>query len=357
MATTDEKIILKLVEGEESSQFANWVISVFGAAAAASQSHGKLGLIGHVMTEAAYIAKYVTPFVPMADPGPRPEVFEGNMTFAIWNEERKMYHDYLSDYENLKTKIINSLSPTAAKVLQPDEGWQDMTILEIGNGMYMEFGTLSSGELTQNEALLAVPLGGNERFTSLIVTHKGVHKVQENNGQPMAPVAKYKALKMAIESGPRDVLLPMRLYLASHPTVATQTFSSLEDHFRNYFSNPDPEATTATGGYAAAVVPESTAMANLASIVAAQAQMLDRLLANQVVTSNKRRGGGRETGGGSAGRNTRETAYCWTHGITTNLAHNSATCTKPEQGHQAAATADNKMGGSKAVFQPFHSRK
>ena len=44
--------------------------------------------------------------------------------------------------------------------------------------------------------------------------------------------------------------------------------------------------------------------------------------------------------------------YCWTHGITSNLQHTSATCTRPKQGHKKEATYENKMGGSEEVCKP-----
>jgi len=41
-----------------------------------------------------------------------------------------------------------------------------------------------------------------------------------------------------------------------------------------------------------------------------------------------------------------KTTYCWTHGTTTNLRHNSKSCSHPKEGHKEAATLQNKMGGS-----------
>lgn len=38
--------------------------------------------------------------------------------------------------------------------------------------------------------------------------------------------------------------------------------------------------------------------------------------------------------------------YCWSHGITRNLWHNSKTCKRCKEGHKKEATLQNKMGGS-----------
>jgi hypothetical protein len=44
--------------------------------------------------------------------------------------------------------------------------------------------------------------------------------------------------------------------------------------------------------------------------------------------------------------------YCWMHGITTNLAHTSATCSNKGPGHQDDATNDNKMRGATFICLP-----
>jgi hypothetical protein len=45
--------------------------------------------------------------------------------------------------------------------------------------------------------------------------------------------------------------------------------------------------------------------------------------------------------------------YCWTHGITTNLSHTSATCSTKSHGHQDDATEENKIGGATFVCRPL----
>jgi RNA-splicing ligase RtcB len=44
------------------------------------------------------------------------------------------------------------------------------------------------------------------------------------------------------------------------------------------------------------------------------------------------------------------TSYCWTHGTSMNLHHDSGTCERQAPGHQHDATEDNKMGGSTFVY-------
>ena len=44
-------------------------------------------------------------------------------------------------------------------------------------------------------------------------------------------------------------------------------------------------------------------------------------------------------------------SYCWSHGITKNLAHNSQTCQRKKEGHQDKATLNNRMNGSNEVCE------
>ena len=37
--------------------------------------------------------------------------------------------------------------------------------------------------------------------------------------------------------------------------------------------------------------------------------------------------------------------YCWSHGWTRNLDHNSKMCSRPLDGHKTESTMNNKMGG------------
>ena len=42
-------------------------------------------------------------------------------------------------------------------------------------------------------------------------------------------------------------------------------------------------------------------------------------------------------------------SYCWSHGVTRNMDHNSGTCDNQHTGHQSEATLDNRMGGSDCI--------
>jgi hypothetical protein len=44
--------------------------------------------------------------------------------------------------------------------------------------------------------------------------------------------------------------------------------------------------------------------------------------------------------------NDKDITYCHSHGITSNLWHNSTTCSRKKEGHNDKATLTNKLGGN-----------
>ena len=44
-------------------------------------------------------------------------------------------------------------------------------------------------------------------------------------------------------------------------------------------------------------------------------------------------------------------SYCWSHGITKNLGHDSKTCRRKKEGHQDMATLNNRLNGSNEICE------
>ena len=55
--------------------------------------------------------------------------------------------------------------------------------------------------------------------------------------------------------------------------------------------------------------------------------------------------------GNQRGKRTKKPkSYCWSHGVTRNMDHNSGTCDNQHTSHQSDATLDNLMGGSAHIY-------
>ena len=79
-------------------------------------------------------------------------------------------------------------------------------------------------------------------------------------------------------------------------------------------------------------------------ITALMTAMMDQLLT--VNTNKSRCNSARKEGNRRGNRSEKTKFYCWTHGVTTNMEHNSGTCDNQHTDHQSDATIDNCMGGS-----------
>ena len=91
----------------------------------------------------------------------------------------------------------------------------------------------------------------------------------------------------------------------------------------------------------------SAADAQTAQIIVLMADMIDQQLPDN---TNKARRTGARQGSNQLGKKTeKKKSFCWKHGVTTNMEHDSGMCDNQHQEHQDAATFDNSMGGSEHV--------
>ena len=77
------------------------------------------------------------------------------------------------------------------------------------------------------------------------------------------------------------------------------------------------------------------------------AAMMDQQLPE--TNSNARRNNPRKEGNQKGKKTKKPKSYCWSHGVTRNMYHNSGTCDNHHTGHQSDATLDNRMGGSDCI--------
>ena len=91
----------------------------------------------------------------------------------------------------------------------------------------------------------------------------------------------------------------------------------------------------------------SSAYAQTAQITALMEAMMDQQLPSN--NNNARHNNARKEGNQRGKKNIMKKSYCWTHGVTTNMEHDSGTCDNQHREHQETATFDNRMGGSESI--------
>ena len=90
----------------------------------------------------------------------------------------------------------------------------------------------------------------------------------------------------------------------------------------------------------------SAADAQPIQITALMVAMMDQRLPENNNNNNARRNNPRKEGNQQENRSEKPKSYCWNHGFTTNMNHNSGTCDNQHTYHQSDATIENRMGGS-----------
>ena len=105
-------------------------------------------------------------------------------------------------------------------------------------------------------------------------------------------------------------------------------------------SQPPPLATASTSDISELASDFSSAAdAQTAQIASLMEAMMDQRLPEN--NSNAWRNNPRKEGNQRGKRNEKPKFYCWSHGVTRNMDHNSVTCDNQHTGHQSDATIDN----------------
>ena len=113
--------------------------------------------------------------------------------------------------------------------------------------------------------------------------------------------------------------------------------------------SPPPSLTTASTSEISEMASafSSAADAQTAQITALMEAMMDQHPPKP--NSSARRNNLRKDKNQRGKKTEKPKSYCWSHGITRNMDHNSGTCDNQHMGHQSDATLDNRMGGSDRI--------
>ena len=126
-----------------------------------------------------------------------------------------------------------------------------------------------------------------------------------------------------------------------------QTMALFQEHFKRAIQ--DHQLTASTAGFHGANNATLPPASDLAALALKHQQLVDAMAALKASLVVKK---------SSAARKARPpadpnapTSYCWSHGTSTNLSHDSGTCENQAPGHQHEATATNKMGSSTRIYK------
>ena len=179
-----------------------------------------------------------------------------------------------------------------AQLTEPVFGMRRHTLEHILIQMDLKYGTLTSGDLATNEAIVTQPFvddGGATAMSSFISKQRTAHNVSAANGQPISEAAKVRILKAAV--------LPcglfndtIRLFRAQLPTVVQHTFVALSDRLEAFDDNSAVTMTAGALNYAAAVTAPAQLTKDFTALVPALAPLFAAAAAGPRGDNNKSSG-------------------------------------------------------------------
>jgi hypothetical protein len=358
-----------------------------------------LGFLGLVIPDNRYItlSENQNSFVQPPDPGPTPPNPEGLTAFQITEnvrqygvarEERKTFCEFQIILVSMITNNCPDKYLTALK--DPITKFRRCTPLQILQHLWAEYGTISSQDLTANYTAMTAKWNpptpiedlflqlrdgqefatdGNESISDsqlLRLCYDNVNSTGLFNDALKIWRAKPQANKtyplfctyMTAEHEDRmknQLTSSGAGYSANNVSVITDIVHKQLEHFINQMPifQQDPEQYPSNNENSD---PNTTPpdQANAALTTKDIKELFKTMMSDfkQPNPPNKRRTSTKPLVAQGKDTDGKDITYCWSHGITTNLRHTSASCNRQKEGHKTDATLQNKLSGSAERCKP-----
>ena len=319
---------------------------------------GQHGCLGMVMTAAEYAAHLTAgghAVVAWIDP-PNPAAPVFPAAVAHWQVAHDManYDMEKDDYSITQTlegklrKMILIAVPNMYlnALADPMTGFAGVRVRVMLNHLTVQYGTITTEDLEQNEQDLAMTWDPNE------ATDKVFDNATECQAFATAandPITDNKAMREILKTFKKSGVMHDGIKDWKKKAAAAQTLANMRTHFCDANKRRLENDTAALQGYGTANAATGTNAG--AGTITMTTEDLQRLLdmqsanaAAQRTTTNGVPPVPPPTGAGGSSYH-----YCWTHGLSLNPNHTSATCNRQAPGHQTAATLMNMMGGNNTI--------
>lgn len=292
--------------------------------------HGHLALL---LSDADYIARVGVAFVIPVHPGP-PPVAVG--TSAAISVAIRAYTDALDDmtlYTNLRAaltaQILTAVNPSFLSALEdPDFGFGDVTPLAMLEHLRAEYGTMTPEELELNRAALSTPWNFDDPIEDLWANLANIQRVATLGGLPIPDLTVITLTLAMIEK--TGLLATTTEKFRLRPTTEW-TLVLFKAEFKLGNQERIRRLTASDGGFhgahhASVITPPPNAAAAAAALPSGAPTPAQHVSVE----------------GGKL-------YYCWSHGLSPNRNHTSATCLHKADGHRDDATAFRMHGGNNTI--------
>ena len=264
----------------------------------------------HVLTNGAVAA-----IVPM-HPGAPPQFAPGTTGVLMANARNQYDYDLLifqaheKAHSELKVVLLRACHTYVEALRHPHLQFNNVTCSQIMAHMFDTYGTVTDDTLRKNEERLNKPFDPDNQQIEVLF-NRLTHCQQMAQGAD--PISDRRLVCKGIEAIENSGKLSESLRKWKTRTAADQTWQHFRPfwtiEYQAYVNSPEYQQPVTTGqaGYNAVDVNQA------------------RQEANKIC------------------------AYCWTHGLSFDLTHTSATCKRKADGHKDEATMFNMMGGNNRI--------
>ena len=375
----------------------------------------KLGHLSLVVKEDDFLAanKQVK-FVPPTDPGmaptnptsgmatrsqaPEDNNFVAMDTIRAFTFQQLVYQKYVAAETALRNLILQSIDNKYINELEDDNtGYANVTPLKLMTHIWDNYATIDDADHTINEENMRrqwnppQPIAdlfeqlkqgqrfatrGNETIHDSQLVRWGYQNIR-NTGLFDRACEKWrkkepgdktwvnfkKHFKLAEDDRRKNE--------ATTPTTSAPTYTAnqvqqiLRDEINSLLTNDTPELVSSTStatSESASSTPAPTATANAALTAEDIRRIVSETIAEQTSSNNSNSNNSRLGNPGDRPPRPplvaqgllrgKPVSYCWTHGVTSNLRHTSATCRRKATGHQDDATYNDRKGGTHSSLVP-----
>lgn len=333
--------ILDLIDGQPTNtslQLLQRQLYTNARSVSSTLGGGNHGHLGMVMTNAAYTALTGVIFIIPNHPGNAPVHLAGANQVTM-NETIRMYQVHVQQHElyqrvatQLKAQLIAAVEGIYIAALSHiDFGFGEVTPIQLLVHLKDTYGTLSPEDLEKNRAALSTPWNPDAPLENLWARITEIQRIATAGNAPIPDVA---AITLTLAMFEKSGLLTTTTQQWRVKPINTWTTAMFRVDFNLANTERIRQTTAAAAGYHGAnhatPLPPSTAVSSNESANAATAVPPRAPVAHVNID------GGRMY-------------YCWTHGLSTNSNHTSASCNRQAEGHQVTATVFNMQGGNNKI--------
>jgi hypothetical protein len=293
---------------------------------------GLNGHLGIVMANAPYILRAGQMFDPPIHPGPQ-EAHAANATQAqiiagdrLYDKAKTDFASYNKVRESIKQQILTAVNAIYYQDLEDDEfGYADVTIPNIITHLTATYGQLTAADLESNRAKLTEQWNPDDPIEDLWKRIRVIRSVATAGDNAINDGA---TIELTLEALQKAGVYDHAITTWYDKDTADHTWAIFILHFNKHEKERHRKMTARMAGFHGAnnantpVTPEKQTKAD------------DEHQAHNAKETTS-----------TYKSNSINLYYCWTHGLSRNAGHTSASCEGKGENHQDTATVDNRMGG------------